>query len=178
MSWLHESKWKEWKPWNHALSLTLEYWLSLFSINLKIYYFKIQSIGIFNFNPKFDIDFLALLIQSLWTWGPHRTTSIYCPHWLVQRNHHCSRTRIPVHSPWLPGYTDVIQNILIILTMAGLFPDRLCIPDIPAPASPGSYMSTTLMPSYVPVIWYNLGKETSGLFPAHIDPLGLSSSPH
>ena len=29
--------------------------------------------------------------------------------------------RIPVHSPWLPGYIDVAQTILIILTMAGLF---------------------------------------------------------
>ena len=32
--------------------------------------------------------------------------------------------RIPVHSPWLLGYIDVMQAILIILTMAGLFPDR------------------------------------------------------
>ena len=30
---------------------------------------------------------------------------------------------IPVHSPWLPGYTDVMQTVLFILTMAGLFPD-------------------------------------------------------
>ena len=33
--------------------------------------------------------------------------------------------RIPVHSPWLPGYIDVVtKTILIILTMAGLFLDR------------------------------------------------------
>ena len=31
---------------------------------------------------------------------------------------------IPVHSLWLPGYINVVQTILIILTMAGLFPDR------------------------------------------------------
>ena len=31
---------------------------------------------------------------------------------------------IPVHSPWLPGYTDVTQTILIILTMTDLFLDR------------------------------------------------------
>ena len=31
---------------------------------------------------------------------------------------------IPVHSPWPPGYIDVTQTVLIILTMAGLFPDR------------------------------------------------------
>ena len=34
--------------------------------------------------------------------------------------------RVPVHSPWLPGNIDVAQTILIILTMAGLFPDRPC----------------------------------------------------
>ena len=32
--------------------------------------------------------------------------------------------RIPVHSPWLPGYIDVAQTVLVILTMGGLFPDR------------------------------------------------------
>ena len=31
---------------------------------------------------------------------------------------------IPAHCPWLPGYTDVAQTLLIILTMVGLFPDR------------------------------------------------------
>ena len=49
--------------------------------------------------------------------------SIYCPYWLVQWNSHCSRMCIPVHSPWLPGYIEVAQTILVILTMAGLFPD-------------------------------------------------------
>ena len=28
---------------------------------------------------------------------------------------------IPVHSPWLPGYMDVAQTVLIILTMVGFF---------------------------------------------------------
>ena len=32
--------------------------------------------------------------------------------------------RIPVHSPWLSGYIDVAQTVLIILTVAGLFRDR------------------------------------------------------
>ena len=53
---------------------------------------------------------------------------IYHPHWLVQWSHHCSCMHIPVHSPWLPIYIDVTQTTLIILTMAGLFPDRQCIP--------------------------------------------------
>ena len=32
--------------------------------------------------------------------------------------------RIPVHSPWLPGYVDVEQTVLALLTMAGPFLDR------------------------------------------------------
>ncbi|KAF6104349.1 hypothetical protein HJG60_011305 [Phyllostomus discolor] len=31
---------------------------------------------------------------------------------------------IAIHSPGLPGYINVTQTILVILTMAGLFPDR------------------------------------------------------
>ena len=31
---------------------------------------------------------------------------------------------IPVHSPWLPGYVDVGQTVLVVLTMVGLFLDR------------------------------------------------------
>ena len=50
--------------------------------------------------------------------------SVHCPHWLVQWSHHCSHMHIPVHSPWLPGYIDVTQTVLIISTMAGLFLDR------------------------------------------------------
>ena len=50
--------------------------------------------------------------------------SLYCSHWLVQRSHHCSHMRRPVHALWLPGYIDVTQTILVILTMAGHFSDR------------------------------------------------------
>ena len=52
---------------------------------------------------------------------------VYHPHWLVQWSHQCSCKCIPVHFSWLPGYIDIVQSILIILTMAGLFPDK---PDI------------------------------------------------
>ena len=52
---------------------------------------------------------------------------IFGPHWLVQWSHHCSHVSIPILSPWLPGYLDVLSAILIILKMAGLFPDRPCI---------------------------------------------------
>ena len=69
---------------------------------------------------------------------------IYNPHWLVQWNHHCSHMCIPVHSPWLPGYFDVTQTVLIILTMAGLFPDR------------------PHMRLFSPVLWNILRRQESG----------------
>ena len=47
--------------------------------------------------------------------------SIYGPHWLVQCSCHCSHMRILFYSPWRPGYIDVTQTVLIILTMVGLF---------------------------------------------------------
>ena len=31
---------------------------------------------------------------------------------------------IPVYSPWLPGYINVTETVLIILTTVGLFLDR------------------------------------------------------
>ena len=47
---------------------------------------------------------------------------IYRPHWIVQWSCHCSLTCIPGYSPWLPGY--ITQTVLVILTMAAVFPDR------------------------------------------------------
>ena len=47
--------------------------------------------------------------------------SVYRPHWLVQWSPHCLYMCIPAHSPWLPGYINVAQTVLIVLTMVGLF---------------------------------------------------------
>ena len=47
---------------------------------------------------------------------------LYHPHWLVQWSHHCSHMRIPVHSPWLPGFIDVTQTILVIINNGWTFP--------------------------------------------------------
>ena len=46
---------------------------------------------------------------------------IYHSHWLVKWSHHYSCMLIPVYSPWLPGYINVVQAVLVILKMAGLF---------------------------------------------------------
>ena len=51
-------------------------------------------------------------------------TSISHPYWLIEWSHHCSHMRLPAHSLWIPGYINVTQNVLIILTIAGLFLDR------------------------------------------------------
>ena len=79
--------------------------------------------GMFKLKSKFDADsFLySVILNAMATQYTCSLSGIYCPHWLVQWSHHCSHMHIPVHSPWLPGYIDVTQNILIILTMAGLF---------------------------------------------------------
>ena len=66
----------------------------------------------------------SVLLNVMATQYTCSLNGIHCPHWLVQWSHHCSCMHLPVHSPWLPGYIDVTQTILVILTMAGLFLDR------------------------------------------------------
>ena len=90
--------------------------------------------GMFKLDAKLDTD-LLLYFLSYFECDIHMihmlSQCIYCPFWLVQWGRHCSHMRILVHSPWLPGGIYVVQTILIILTMARLFPDRphisLCI---------------------------------------------------
>ena len=73
----------------------------------------------------------SVILNVVATQHTGSVNDVYHPHWLVQWTRHYSHMCIPVHSPWLPGYTDVTQTVLIILTMAGLFLDRplyaLCI---------------------------------------------------
>ena len=80
--------------------------------------------GMFKLNAKFDADSLLYLF-SHFECDSHTvhmlTQSVYHPYWPVQWSHHCSHMSIPVHSPWLQGYLNVAQTILIILTMTGLF---------------------------------------------------------
>ena len=68
----------------------------------------------------------SIIVNVTATQYTRSLNGVYRPHWLVQWSRHCSHTHIPVHSPWLPGYIDVTQTI-IILTMAQLFLDRPCI---------------------------------------------------
>ena len=67
---------------------------------------------------------ISVILNATATQYTHSLNGIYCPCWLVQWSYHCLHIHIPVHSPWLPDYIDVVQTILVILTIAGLFLDR------------------------------------------------------
>ena len=69
----------------------------------------------------------SIILKAIVTQYTCSLNGIYCPHWLVQWNHHYSPMCIPIHSLWLPGYINVSQTIFVILTMVGHLPDRLCI---------------------------------------------------
>ena len=67
----------------------------------------------------------SVTLNSMATQYTCSLNGVYRPHWLIQQSHHCSHMHIPVHSSWLPGFINVTQTVLVILTMAGLFLDRL-----------------------------------------------------
>ena len=71
----------------------------------------------------------SVVLNATATQYTRSLNGVYRPHWPVQWSRHCSHMCIPVHSPWLPGYVDVAQTVLVIVTMVGLFLDRrrMCI---------------------------------------------------
>ena len=62
----------------------------------------------------------SVIVNMMTTQYTYSLNGIYCPHWLVQWSHHCSCMHIPVQSPWLPGYINVVQTILVISIVAEL----------------------------------------------------------
>ena len=68
----------------------------------------------------------SVLLNVMATQYTYSLQGIYCPYWLVWWSCHCSCMCIPVHSPWLPGYINVTQIVLVMLTMTGLFMDKPC----------------------------------------------------
>ena len=82
--------------------------------------------GMFKLNAKSDADSLlySVILNVMATQYTCSFNSVYRPYWLIQCSHHCSCMQIPVYSPWLPGYINVMQTILFISTMAGLFLGR------------------------------------------------------
>ena len=69
-------------------------------------------------------SYCSVILNVMATQCTCSLNSVYCPHCIVQWSYHCSHTCIPIHSLWLPGYTNVVQTALVILTVTGIFPDR------------------------------------------------------
>ena len=80
----------------------------------------------FKLNEKFAVDYCSTCSVIL------NVRVTQCTQWCllppltrtVKSSVHCSCMLTTVHPPWLPGYIHVMQTILVILTMVGLFPDR------------------------------------------------------
>ena len=80
--------------------------------------------GMFKLNAKLDgicCCTCSVILNVMATQYTCSLNGVYCPQWLLQWSHHCSCMHIPVHSLWLPGYINVMQTILVILTMLDFF---------------------------------------------------------
>ena len=105
------------KAANHHLPIAAAFWI-----------IWIVPRGMLKLNAKFDADLLLYSLSHFECDGHtvHMLTQWCLPSLLTNTaesslfTHAC----VPVHSPWLPGYTDVVQTILLVLTKAGLSPDR------------------------------------------------------
>ena len=70
----------------------------------------------------------SVILNAMATQYTCSLNGVYQPHWPVQWSHHCSHMHIPVHAPWLPGYIDVTQTVVVIRTMLGFFwTDLVCV---------------------------------------------------
>ena len=102
---------------NHQLPTAAAFWI--------IQIVSVEECSSFTQNlMQIHCSTCSVILNAMVTQYTCSPTGVYHPHWLVQWSRHCSHMHIPVCSPWLPGYMDVAQTILVILTMAGLFPDR------------------------------------------------------
>ena len=84
----------------------------------------------FKVHAKFDADSLLYLLSHFECDGQTvhiLTQQCLLPPLTSTVSHHCSLMHVSVYSPWLPGYINVAQTILITLALARLFPDRPCM---------------------------------------------------
>ena len=49
----------------------------------------------------------SITLKAMATQYTCSLNNAYCPHWCVRWSRHCPPTCIPVHSPWLLGYTNI-----------------------------------------------------------------------
>ena len=61
----------------------------------------------------FECDGHTVHVLTQWCLPPPLTSTVKSSLFIMH---------LPVHSPWLPGYIDVMPTVLMILTMAGLSP--------------------------------------------------------
>ena len=64
----------------------------------------------------------SIILNAMTTQYTCSLNGTYLCHWLVQWGCHYSRICIPVpvHSPWLPGYIDVTQAVLLINVLSSI----------------------------------------------------------
>ena len=78
---------------------------------------------------KFDTDSLLYLL-SRFEFNGHTVHMLPLQHLppplisTVKSSLFTSHMHVPVHCPWAPGYGDIVQTLLVILTIAGLSPHR------------------------------------------------------
>ena len=105
---------------NHQLSIAVAFWITLI-------YSVEECLSLMQNLMQIFFSTHSVILNVTATQYTCSLKGVYHPHWLVQWSCHCSHMCIPVHSPWLPGYNDVTQTILVISIMVGLFTDRPCI---------------------------------------------------
>ena len=104
---------------NHKLPISEAFWI--------IWIVSVEECSSLTQNwMQIHCSTLSVILNVTATQYTCSLNSIYHPHWLVQWSRHCSCICVPDHSPWLPGYIDVSETILVILTMIGLIPERPC----------------------------------------------------
>ena len=102
---------------NHQLPIAVGFWIR-WIVSPEEYSRLMQNLCRF-------VVLLSVILNAMATQYTCSFNGIYHLQWLVQWSHHWSHMHIPVHSPWLPGHINIAQDILITLTMARLFLDRL-----------------------------------------------------
>ena len=115
----------EWAHWcdeaaNHQLPVAEAFWI-IWIVSLEERPSLTQNL------MQISCSIHSVILNALATQYTCSLNSVYCSHWLVQWHNHFSCMHIPVHSHWQTEYINVVQTVLIMLTMAGLFPDRPCI---------------------------------------------------
>ena len=111
---------------SHQLPIAMAFWI-IWIVSAEKYSSLMQNL------MQTHCSTCSVILNAMATQYTYSLNGVNHPHWQVEWSHHCSHMRTPVHSPWLPGYMDATQTILIILTMAGLFLDRphcICIQNL------------------------------------------------